>query len=109
MLIRANHCRLSLESALRRMLPLLIFSPTLAPGSHSSTQIRGQMNINYGQYNNILLEQGFFELSDLANVSAEQLVAVMESRVNFGVANHLVTYAKEDFAPFATAKRARVD
>jgi hypothetical protein len=71
--------------------------------------IRGRMNINYGQYNNILLEQGFFELSDLANVSAEQLVAVMEGRVNFGVVNRLVTYAKEDFAPFATAKRARVD
>ncbi|KAF8185554.1 hypothetical protein K438DRAFT_1973853 [Mycena galopus ATCC 62051] len=72
-----------------------------------SDPIRGRININYSQYNDILLGQGFFELSDLANVSEEQLVTVMEGRMNFGVANRLVTYAKADFAPFA-AKRARV-
>ncbi|KAJ7938953.1 hypothetical protein B0H13DRAFT_1851128 [Mycena leptocephala] len=44
----------------------------------------------------------FFELSNLANLWAEQLFAVSNGGINFGVANRLITYAKEDFGPFAT-------
>ncbi|KAF8183574.1 hypothetical protein K438DRAFT_1766861 [Mycena galopus ATCC 62051] len=70
--------------------------------------VRGRMQLNYAQYTLVLRDNGFFELSDLANVSAEQLLSVLNGGMNFGVANRLVTYAKEDFAPFTT-KRSRVD
>lgn len=74
-----------------------------------SDPIRGRMKINYSQYNDILIGNGFFELSDLANVSADQLLAVSGgSGMNFGIANRLVTYAKEDFAPLSV-KRSRVE
>ncbi|KAJ7202719.1 hypothetical protein C8J57DRAFT_1735619 [Mycena rebaudengoi] len=73
--------------------------------------VRGRLKLNYFQYKDLLIDNGFFELSDLANVSAEQLMGFSGpsgERLNFGIANRLVTYAKEDYVPFPT-KKLRVD
>jgi hypothetical protein len=69
---------------------------------------RGRLNLNFSQYQNLLLENGFYELSDIANVSPEQLQKVLGGKMTFGLANRLVTHAKEDFTPVST-KRAQVD
>jgi hypothetical protein len=69
---------------------------------------RGRLNLNFSQYQNLLLENGFYELSDIANVLPEQLQKVLGGGMTFGLANRLVTHAKEDFTPVST-KRARVD
>ncbi|KAJ7733956.1 hypothetical protein B0H16DRAFT_1467843 [Mycena metata] len=53
----------------------------------------------------------FFELSDLANVSADQLCVLLAPGgvlISFGIANRLITYAKEDFTPVSN-KRPCVD
>lgn len=73
-----------------------------------SDPVRGHMMINYSQFHNTFLANGFFELRDVAMLSVEQLVAVCNGRMNFGVANCLITYAKEDFALFMTM-RPQVD
>ncbi|KAJ6474520.1 hypothetical protein DFH09DRAFT_1109571 [Mycena vulgaris] len=73
--------------------------------------LRGRMKLNYVQYGDLPLDNGLFELSDLANVSAEKLLGLPGGeRMNFGIANRLVTYAKEDFELFSApvSKRPRV-
>ncbi|KAJ6568999.1 hypothetical protein B0H19DRAFT_1065782 [Mycena capillaripes] len=76
-----------------------------------SDPIRGRLNLNYTQYKDLLLGNGFFELSDLANVTADKLLALSAEQMNFGIANRLVTYAKEDFDRMSghTSKQARVN
>jgi hypothetical protein len=73
--------------------------------------IRGRLNLNYQQYNGLLLGHGLFELSDLANVTVEKLLSLAGEQMNFGIANRLVTYAKEDFDQLSShiSKHARVD
>ncbi|KAJ7447640.1 hypothetical protein FB451DRAFT_1411735 [Mycena latifolia] len=74
-----------------------------------SDPIRGRMKLNYMQYSDLLINDGFFELSDLTNVSADKLLSLPGGdQMNFGIANRLVTYAKEDFELRST-KRPRVD
>ncbi|KAJ7806744.1 hypothetical protein B0H14DRAFT_3152810 [Mycena olivaceomarginata] len=58
-------------------------------GELDSDPVRGRMKINYSQYTDLLRENGFFELSDVANLSAKQLLAMI-------------------FLPFAT-KRPKAD
>jgi hypothetical protein len=49
-----------------------------------SDPVRGCMMINYSQFHDTFLANGFFELSDVAMLSAEQLVAVCNGGMNFG-------------------------
>jgi hypothetical protein len=76
-----------------------------------SDAVRGRLNLNYQQYSGLLLDNGLFELSDVANVTAEKLQALAGDQMNFGMANRLVTYAKEDFSQFSShiSKQARVE
>jgi hypothetical protein len=49
----------------------------------------------------VLLHNGLYELSDLANLTADKLLALSTDQMTFGVANRLVTYAKDDFEQFS--------
>ncbi|KAJ6575789.1 hypothetical protein B0H10DRAFT_2443962 [Mycena sp. CBHHK59/15] len=42
-----------------------------------SDPVWGQMNLNYTQYKKSLINQGFFELSDMANVTAKKLLSLL--------------------------------
>jgi hypothetical protein len=85
-----------------------VLSPILCPdiatwlGQLDLDFIRSQMQIDFAQYSGLLLWNRFFELSDLANVSADQLLS--DRGMNFGIATHLIMYTKEDFSPFATKR-----
>ncbi|KAJ6615208.1 hypothetical protein B0H10DRAFT_2435553 [Mycena sp. CBHHK59/15] len=80
-----------------------------------SDPVRGRMNLNYTQYKKSLINQGFFELSDMANVTAEKLLSLLggdgSDGLSFGIANRLVTYAKADYEQFLPkpSKHTRVD
>ncbi|KAJ6628149.1 hypothetical protein B0H10DRAFT_2277329 [Mycena sp. CBHHK59/15] len=80
-----------------------------------SDPVRGRMNLNYTQYKKSLINQGFFELSDMANVTAEKLLSLLgrdgSDGLSFGIANRLVTYAKADYQQFLLkpSKHTRVD
>ncbi|KAJ7726210.1 hypothetical protein B0H16DRAFT_1735746 [Mycena metata] len=79
--------------------------------SLDSDPIRGRMNLNFSQYREFFLENGFFKLSDLANVSTDQLrvlPALGGVLMSFGIANRLITYPTEDLTPVSN-KRPRVD
>jgi hypothetical protein len=67
------------------------------------------MKLNYAQYSNFLITNGFSEGCDLTNVAAEKLLALPGGEaMNFGIANRLVAYAKEDFEK-PSSKRLQVE
>ncbi|KAJ7450496.1 hypothetical protein B0H11DRAFT_1877432 [Mycena galericulata] len=73
-----------------------------------SDPVRGRMGLNYAQYRDCLVENGFFELSDMAKVDADKLMGLVG--IKYGIANRLVTYAREDYEDKAgSSKRAKVN
>ncbi|KAF8067599.1 hypothetical protein FPV67DRAFT_1669489 [Lyophyllum atratum] len=59
--------------------------------------VRGKRNLNYSQFADPFLSNGIYELSDITTLSVEQLIQLGGDELNFGIANRLVNYAKEDF------------
>ncbi|KAG6874710.1 hypothetical protein C0993_012546, partial [Termitomyces sp. T159_Od127] len=59
--------------------------------------IHGKLNLNYAQFAEPLLLNGLYELSDIVDLSVEKLLELGEERLNFGIANLLINYAKEDY------------
>ncbi|KAJ3779439.1 hypothetical protein GGU10DRAFT_382562 [Lentinula aff. detonsa] len=56
--------------------------------------IRGQDGLQVSQYSDALETNGIIRISDLVDVEVNQLMAMIGA--NWGVANRLVKYAKED-------------
>jgi hypothetical protein len=67
--------------------------------------VRGKRNINYTQFGQSLTSLGIYELSDIVVLDVNQLQELVP-RLNFGIANRLVTYAQEDYPMH---KRTRLD
>ncbi|KAG5735352.1 hypothetical protein E4T56_gene12827 [Termitomyces sp. T112] len=59
--------------------------------------ICGKLNLNYSQFLEPLISNGFYELSDIAHLSVEKLLRLSNGKLNFGIANCLINYAKEDY------------
>jgi hypothetical protein len=67
--------------------------------------VRGKRNIDYSQFGPSLTSLGIYELSDIVVLDVNQLQELVP-RLNFGIANRLVTYAQEDYLMH---KRTRLD
>lgn len=61
--------------------------------------IHGNQNINYSQFGSSLSSTGIYELSDLAVLETSMLLKLVDG-LNYGIANHLIMYAREDYPAF---------
>lgn len=68
---------------------------------------RGIDDVNYAQYSTILRKEGILRLRDLLGISSVEKLQEL-AQLNYGTAQRLLTYAKEDETKLANdAKKAR--
>lgn len=76
--------------------------------SLDSDDVRGKKQLNFSQYIEKLHGNGILDLEDLLSLSLDQLQEF--SGMNFGTANRVMNYAKDDSTDLRNdAKRARFD
>ncbi|KAG6867371.1 hypothetical protein C0993_003693, partial [Termitomyces sp. T159_Od127] len=59
--------------------------------------ICGKLKMNYAQFAEPLLSNSLYELSDIVDLLVKKLLELGEGRLNFGIANCLINYAKENY------------
>jgi hypothetical protein len=78
--------------------------------SLDSHPIRGRKKLNYAQFSEGLMAQGILDLGDLISLTADKVLELSGPAMNFGTANRLTMYAREDHMELQSqAKKIRLN